>query len=414
MPRAHETSVIARNRAGWLRGRVTAPEEGQPFYAAPPSIHGLEVVTIGGTTDAVHADVILDEQVGTAEGVAGGRFDLLHRPVVPGDRPMTVRVSDEAEGWQEWTQVSDFAGSGATDRHFVLDASAGQIQFGPAIREADGTIRQYGAVPAKGARIRVDAYLTGGGRSGNLAPRTITVLRSSIPFIARIENRHPMAGGVDGEDIENAKIRGPITLRTRSRAVTAEDFEHIAREAAPELARVHAVTAGDGADAGSVRVLVVPAAVSDSGGRLSFEQLVPSDETLQRAAARLDECRVIGTRVVVEPPSYRGITIVARLRARPRVSPTRLQQDAMHALFDYFHPITGGPEGTGWPFGRPIQVGEVYAVLQGVKGVEIVEDVRLFGADPITGQRGQATQRLDLEPHALVFSYEHQLLVEGA
>jgi hypothetical protein len=43
-----------------------------------------------------------------------------------------------------------------------------------------------------------------------------------------------------------------------------------------------------------------------------------------------------------------------------------------------------------------------------------VEDVRLFGADPVTGQRGQATQRLDLEPHALVFSYEHQLLVEGA
>ena len=45
---------------------------------------------------------------------------------------------------------------------------------------------------------------------------------------------------------------------------------------------------------------------------------------------------------------------------------------------------------------------------------ELVQDVRLFGADPVTGQRGQATQRLDLEPNALVFSYEHQLLVEGA
>jgi len=27
---------------------------------------------------------------------------------------------------------------------------------------------------------------------------------------------------------------------------------------------------------------------------------------------------------------------------------------------------------------------------------------------------GTGNQRLDLEPHALVFSYEHQLLVEGA
>ena len=59
-----------------------------------------------------------------------------------------------------------------------------------------------------------------------------------------------------------------------------------------------------------------------------------------------------------------------------------------------------------------MQVGEVYSVLQRVRGTELVEDVRLFGADPITGQRGQATQRLDLEPHALVFSYEHQLMVE--
>jgi predicted phage baseplate assembly protein len=326
---------------------------------------------------------------------------------------MTLGVADEEDGWQEWTQVSDFAASGSEDRHFVLDAVAGEISFGPAVREPDGTVRQYGGIPPKGARLRADAYLTGGGRAGNLAPRAISVLKSSIPYVSRVENRRSMAGGVDPEEIENAKLRGPISLRTRGRAVTTEDFEHLALEAAPELARVRAVAAGDGADAGSVRVLVVPSAQAD-GGRLRFDQLLPSDETLARVASRLDECRVVGTRVLVEPPSYRGITIVARLRARPRVNPTRLQEDAMRAIYGYFHPITGGPEGTGWPFGRPVQVGEVYAVLQGLRGTELVEDVRLFGADPITGQRGQVTQRLDLEPHALVFSYEHQLLVEGA
>ena len=43
---------------------------------------------------------------------------------------------------------------------------------------------------------------------------------------------------------------------------------------------------------------------------------------------------------------------------------------------------------------------------------ELVEDVRLFGADPITGQRGSATDRLGVEEDALVFSYDHQVLVE--
>ena len=106
--------------------------------------------------------------------------------------------------------------------------------------------------------------------------------------------------------------------------------------------------------------------------------------------------------------------MVARIQPKPRTNPTRLQASATRALYDYFNPITGGPDGGGWPFGRPVQVGEVYAVLQAVPGTALVEDVRLFGADPITGQRGTATQRLDLEPNSLVFSYEHQLMVEGA
>ena len=66
-------------------------------------------------------------------------------------------------------------------------------------------------------------------------------------------------------------------------------------------------------------------------------------------------------------------------------------------LFAYLNPISGGPEGGGWPFGRPVTAGELNATLQRVRGCELVEDLRIFGADPVTGQRGQATQRLELE-----------------
>ena len=52
-------------------------------------------------------------------------------------------------------------------------------------------------------------------------------------------------------------------------------------------ARVRAVAAGDGADAGSVRVLVVPSAVSEQG-RLRFDQLVPNEDTLQKITDRLE------------------------------------------------------------------------------------------------------------------------------
>ena len=122
---------------------------------------------------------------------------------------------------------------------------------------------------------------------------------------------------------------------------------------------------------------------------------------------------MIGARVVVEPPVYQGITIVARLRARHRTDPQRLQAAALEALYRYFHPVSGGPDGSGWPFGRPIHAGEVYSVLQRLPGTELVEEARLFAADPLTGRRGDAVQRLDIEGNALVFSYSHQVLVEA-
>ena len=374
---------------------------------------GLTAITVGGTVGAVNAELVHGEDIGISEGVPGaavwaqawtGRAGR-RRAGPRGGRGRGLGRLDARVGLR-----------GQRPRRPALHAGPrrpGEVRLGPAVRLVDGTFRRYGAVPAKGAHLRLREYRVGGGQRGNVAPRAISVMKASIPFVSRVENRRPARGGVDGEEIENAKVRGPIRLRARSRAVTTEDYEHLPREAAPEIARVRAVAAGDGADAGSVRVLIVPAAVPEQG-RLRFDQLVPSPDTLQKVTDRLEEARVIGTRAIVEPPVYRGITVVAKLRARPRVNPSRLQEEALLALYEYFHPITGGPDGTGWPFGRPVNVGEVYSVLQGLRGTELVEDARLFGADPVTGQRGQQTPRLELETHALVFSYEHQVLVEGA
>ena len=412
VPRGHVTSTIEKLKAGWLRARVIEEREGQPAYSASPEVRGLTAFTIGGTAEAMNAELIRTEVLGDSEGVPGGRFTLRRGPVVAGEKPLVVEVREGGE-WQEWVQHPNFAASGPDDRHFVLDAASAEIEFGPAVRNPDGTLQSYGAVPPRGATIRVPQYRAGGGAGGNVAAGALSVLKASIPYVARVDNRRAAVGGVDGEDLEMAKIRGPIMLRTRDRAVTAEDFEHIAHEVAPEVARVRALTGDDAAGPGVVRVLVVPA-VPTEDGRLTFDQLVPADDTLARITKRLDESRLVGTRVVVEPPEYRGVTIVARLHAKPRMDPTRVQQDALSALFRYFHPTIGGPDGSGWPFGRPILSGEVFAALQAVRGTEMVDDVRIFGADPVSGERGKPVDRLDVEPTALVFSYDHQVMVEAA
>jgi len=411
VPPSHTTSVLARQHAGWLRCRLTEPEPGQPFYQKPPRLHAVAASTVGGTVHAVHAEVVHDEIVGVSEGVPGQRFPLGRRPVVVADGALVVEVAGD-DGWQAWLEVTSFAESGPEDRHVMLDRVAGEVVFGPAVRQPEGGVRYYGGVPAKAAAIRVPEYRAGGGRRGNVAREVLQVQRDPIPFVSSVVNRRPAGGGVDGESVRDASVRGPLLLRTRDRAVTAEDYEQLAREAAPETARVRCVPVTDeaGREQNAVRVLVVPA-VPDTG-ELDFAtlQLDPSMRT--RIEKYLDERRCVGAQVSVEPPFYQGVTVVAQLRARTRTAPGILGARATQALYDYFNPLTGGPDGEGWPFGRPVQSGEVFAVLQRLPGVELVEDVLLFGANPVTRERGNAVARLDLPPNALAFSFGHQVRVK--
>jgi predicted phage baseplate assembly protein len=413
IPGGHVLSRNGGHEAGWIRCRVTEPLTGQPFYTTSPTIRSAEAYTIGGTTGSIHAETILDEPLGESTGLPGQRLRLEHAPVVAGEPSVLLQTAAD-DGWQDWRVVPHFAGSHPDDHHITVDATTGEIAFGPAVREADGSLRQYGAVPPKGAVIRARRYRTGGGRAGNVARGAVQVLRTSIPYVSEVVNREAARGGVDGETIEEAKLRAPITLRAQERAVTLRDYEELARRAAPETARITCLE-GEESEHGAyaVRVLVVPQAVPDPGGRLRFEQLVPGDALLERITRYLDQRRLIGTRLAVGPPYYQGVTVVATLHAFRAADTDRVRRQAHDALYRHLDPLTGGADGKGWPFGRPVQAGEIFAVLQRVPGVELVDEVILHPADPLTGKRGDATDRIDLDPPSLVFSFDHRVRVIG-
>jgi predicted phage baseplate assembly protein len=413
VPGGHTLSRNGGQEAGWLRCRVTEPHPDQPFYTTSPTVRSAEAFTIGGTTTVVHADTVYDEALGESTGLPGQRLRLAHTPVV-GDNPPLLLQTAEHEGWTDWQVVPHFAASGPYDRHITLDAATGELAFGPAVREPDGSLRQYGMVAPKGSVIRARRYRTGGGRSGNVARSAVQILRSSIPYVSEVVNREAARGGVDGETVQEAKTRAPITLRAQERAVTLRDYEELSRRAAPETARITCLEGDEGEHgAYAVRVLVVPQAVPDPGGRLRFEQLVPGDALLERITRHLDERRLIGTRLAVGPPFYQGITVVATVHAFRGVDTDRVRRQAHDALYRHLDPLTGGSDGKGWPFGRPVQSGEVFAVLQRVPGVELVDEVVLHPADPLTGKRGDPTDRIDLERPSLVFSFDHRVRVIG-
>ncbi|MFE5409426.1 putative baseplate assembly protein [Microbacterium sp. NPDC056569] len=405
--RDHAPSVIADERAAWLRCRIVEREEDVPKYKSAPLVRAASAATVGGVAAAMNARPVDDEILGLSEGVPGQTFVLQQRPVVDDGEPFVVEVGT-GSGWDEWTEIDSFAGVGDDGRRVMVDRARATVTFPPAVREADGSLREYGATPPKGAPLRVPRYRVGGGLAGNVGAGKLSVLRSTVPFVSEAVNRSAAHDGTDGETVEEAKVRGPLALRTRDRAVTLEDYEQLAKRAAPGVARAHAVAAPE---ALGVRLLVVPTAAVDADGRIAFDDLVPGAELLGAIADDLEPRRMAGTRLVIEPPSYQGVTVVAKIVAHPRVAVDRLRAEALAALYGYFDPIRGGSAGTGWPFGRPVLAGEVYSVLQSLPGTELVDEVLLFAADPATGKRADPAQRVDIGATTLVFSFEHRVRV---
>jgi predicted phage baseplate assembly protein len=410
LPDDHHASVVVGERGGWLRCRLVSPDEGQPTYTASPTIESVTAFTIGGTVPIVHAEVVPDEVIGRSDGTAAQRFALQRRPVITADAPIRLLATVDGEE-QVWEQVGGFADSTSTDRHFRLDQYAGEVHLAPAVRGVTGELTRYGAVPSAGTELRIESYRTGGGQVGNVAAGLVRVLKTSVPYVARVENRTPATGGAEAESLSDAKTRGPLLLRSRGRAVTADDFEQLALDVAPDAARVKCLP--DRSDSAGVRLLVVPHVASDGVGRIELTDLAPPDSMLQRISESLDQQRLVGTRLLVQPPQYVGLTAVVRLSARAHFDPGQVHTEVLRAIYGLYHPLHGGPDGTGWPFGRSALEHEVHAALARIAGVDMSREVRvqLFPADPGTGRRGAELTRLDVAESALIFSYEHQLRV---
>ena len=73
----------------------------------------------------------------------------------------------------------------------------------------------------------------------------------------------------------------------------------------------------DAEQSAGVRVLVVPHVAGDDVGRIRREDLNPHPATLERISTSLDRRRLVGTRLLVQPPDYTWLTAVVSLSARP-------------------------------------------------------------------------------------------------
>ncbi|HOA88681.1 MAG TPA: putative baseplate assembly protein [Propioniciclava tarda] len=360
----------------WLRVRMLTGA-----YERGPQLDRLAINTVPATA----AVTVRDEVLGGSNGLANqGPFTLSKTPVVPLDRPLTVRNADgsvvtvtglrlevdEGSGWRVWQQTDDLGVHGPDDLVYTLDPATGEVRFGDGRRGAIPTANP--AAPM--TNIVARSWRAGGGGRTNLGAATVTTLVTAVPGLGKVTNALASAGGADGETVDAAKLRAPAELKAKGRAVTADDFELLARTAPANVARacalplVHPSFPGIEVP-GAVTVLVVPNAPGASP--------TPVPSTLAAVCAWLDAHRLITTEVFATAPRYRDVRVVADLVIAPDADLATVRRGVADALTGWLHPLTGGPTGQGWPFGGTVFSSDLFRVVLTVPGVQRIRDNQL-------------------------------------
>lgn len=382
----------------WIRARIV-----NAGYEEAPRLLAVRINTVTVT----QAETWELEPVGGSNGEVDQILRLRNTPVLAGSLVLEV---DEGNGFQPWSEVPDFFGSGPDDPHYVLNRATGEIRFG------DG---KNGRVPVANANnrtnVRARVYRAGGGKRGNVAANTLTRVLDAVTGLDanNVTNPFPAAGGRDEQGVNDAIRRAPQVLKHHDRAVTAEDFEALAMQAA-NIARAVALPLHHpdypGIEVpGVVTVLVVP----DVEG----EAPVPNAGTLSAVCAYLNQRRLLTSELYVKGPTYKTVVVHAELVAEDSADLAEIKAQALDSLALYFHPIRGGEasdptlpvddparSGGGWPFGGDIYYSLLYRRLL-FRGVKRLVSLRI----ELDGELYPECRDVPIDVGVLLRSGEHQI-----
>jgi predicted phage baseplate assembly protein len=250
-----------------------------------------------------------------------------------------------------------------------LDVGTGAITFG------DG---RHGRIPTAGAQIKAQRYRYGGTALANVGPGTIKTLKSALPNVDSVTNVRAAAGGAEAEPLPETLLRAPHDLRMRDRAVTEADFAELAQQTpgvpihrayALPLTAIEPNTEPPQLNhnaPGAVTVVILP----ETRITHDDEPPQPSDDELRLVCAHLNRHRLITTELYVIGPRYLTIdNLEVEVLVSRKLDLKAVGDAVVAALRAYFHPLQGGVEGRGWPFGEDIYFAQVYRQLLNVAGV---------------------------------------------
>nr|QNO51026.1 hypothetical protein EDLMLJLI_00019 [Methanosarcinales archaeon ANME-1 ERB6] len=366
-----------------------------------PLIRGIYPNTVW----AEQVETIKDAIIGSSEGEKSKSYKFIKSPVLSPEIWIRETLSKEEkatlskeeipireikddteqikETWVRWTAVENFYESGPRSRHCIIDGAMGEVLFGDGIN---------GMIPPVGKDNIKTNYKSGGGVKGNVAKAEIKILKTSVASVDRVINPEPAEGGADTELVDAVLERGPHLIKHRDRAVTEEDFERLARAASSYIARTKCFTKG-----GKLDIIVIPKGEEDkpmpSAGLLKMVENYLRERSLNL---------ILPVCIEVQEPAYKEINVTVDVVPESIDQAIPLEKVILKRLKEFLHPLTGGHKNSGWEFGRDVHISDIYALLEGIKGVEHVENLKL----------NDKSEDVKVKEFRTVCSREHRIIMK--
>jgi hypothetical protein len=364
----------------WVRARLKVGEE-----LSPASVHGIWLNAVWAIQRTSNAT----ELVGTSDGNPGQSFLLQHIPVLAGEIIEVQEWTGSGDAWKlalgdvpqsdlrfetnsatgvvtavwvRWHEQPNLYSSGPRDRHYIIERATGLIRFGPP-----------GMIPPGGNPISA-TYSSGGGIAGNVPEGSISQLHTAIPYVMGVTNPIAASGGTDTENTASVAARGPRAIRSRDRAVSPADYEWLARQASPDVAKARCVpsTGPDGhSQRGWVTLVVVPASLDlQPEPTPEFQVRILNYLAARAPFAAASQIRIAG-------PEYSPIDVSLEVVPKEASLASSLETQLRDNLDRFLHPLSGGASGQGWDFGQPLYISQIAAVVEATPGVDYVPQILL-------------------------------------
>ncbi|ABF39855.1 conserved hypothetical protein [Candidatus Koribacter versatilis Ellin345] len=265
-----------------------------------------------------------------------------------------ITLSGTTEASTEtWTPDKDLLESGEADLNFVVEV---EYDGTATLRFGDDT---NGRNPETGTNF-IATYRVGNGTAGNVGADTLT-FHAGDPRIGDCRNPLPATGGTDPETNEQIRRRAPQAFLTQQRAVTMDDYAHVAEET-PQVDQAVAELRWTGS-----WYTVFIAAEPVGAGNVST--------VLSKAIKKnVERYHLAGQDLEIDNPQYVPLQVELEIC----VDPDYFQSDVQRALMQVLGSGVNstGQKGLFYPdnftFGKTVYLSPIYAAARCVAGVKAV------------------------------------------